>query len=118
MTPFLIIGVAIRFLMKRYAVDLPDVEKQAGPPNQGADFSWELGATKNKARLSWRPYASGNSIGSSKRRDQDTTQLLPKDLNHPQRNGPSEGSCRGHHCGTECRGRLERVLCLEPLLVV
>ena len=29
--PFLIIGVAIRFLMKRYAVDLPDVEKQAGP---------------------------------------------------------------------------------------
>jgi hypothetical protein len=28
-TPFLIIGVAIRFLMKRYAVDLPDVEKQA-----------------------------------------------------------------------------------------
>ena len=30
-TPFLIIGVAIRFLMKRYAVDLSDVEKQAGP---------------------------------------------------------------------------------------
>jgi hypothetical protein len=30
-TPFLILGVAIRFLMKRYAVDLPDVEKQAGP---------------------------------------------------------------------------------------
>jgi hypothetical protein len=30
-TPFLIIGVAIRFVMKRYAVDLPDVEKQAGP---------------------------------------------------------------------------------------
>jgi len=29
--PFLIIGLAIRFLMKRYAVDLPDVEKQAGP---------------------------------------------------------------------------------------
>jgi hypothetical protein len=29
--PFLIVGVAIRFLMKRYAVDLPDVEKQAGP---------------------------------------------------------------------------------------
>ena len=29
--PFLIIGVAIRFLMKRYAVDLPDVEKQVGP---------------------------------------------------------------------------------------
>ena len=30
-TPFLILGVAIRFLMKRYAVDLPDVEKQTGP---------------------------------------------------------------------------------------
>ena len=30
-TPFLIIGVAIRFLMKRYAVDLSDVEKRAGP---------------------------------------------------------------------------------------
>jgi hypothetical protein len=30
-TPFLIIGVAIRFLMKRYAVDLPDLEKQVGP---------------------------------------------------------------------------------------
>ena len=29
--PFLIVGLAIRFLMKRYAVDLPDVEKQAGP---------------------------------------------------------------------------------------
>jgi hypothetical protein len=29
--PFLIIGLAIRFLMKRYAVDLPDVEKQVGP---------------------------------------------------------------------------------------
>jgi hypothetical protein len=29
-TPFLIIGAAIKFLMKRYAVDLPDVQKQAG----------------------------------------------------------------------------------------
>ena len=29
--PFLIIGLAIRFLMKRYTVDLPEVEKQAGP---------------------------------------------------------------------------------------
>ena len=29
--PFLIVGLAIRLLMKRYAVDLPDVEKQAGP---------------------------------------------------------------------------------------
>ena len=29
-TPFLIIGAAVSFLMKRYAVDLSDVEKQAG----------------------------------------------------------------------------------------
>ena len=29
--PFLIVGLAIRLLIKRYAVDLPDVEKQAGP---------------------------------------------------------------------------------------
>jgi len=29
--PFLILGAAVRFLMKRYAVDLSDVEKQAGP---------------------------------------------------------------------------------------
>ena len=26
-TPFLIIGAAIKFLMKHYAVDLPDVQK-------------------------------------------------------------------------------------------
>ncbi|MBR0697318.1 hypothetical protein [Bradyrhizobium lablabi] len=30
LTPFLIIGIAIRFLMKRYGVDLADVQKQAG----------------------------------------------------------------------------------------
>ncbi|XIA63281.1 hypothetical protein ACFIOY_29420 [Bradyrhizobium sp. TZ2] len=29
--PFLIIGLAIRLFMKRYAVDLPEVEKQVGP---------------------------------------------------------------------------------------
>jgi hypothetical protein len=29
-TPFLIIAAAIKFLMKRHAVDLPDVEKIAG----------------------------------------------------------------------------------------
>jgi hypothetical protein len=29
-TPFLIIGAAIKLLMKRYAVDLPDVQKTAG----------------------------------------------------------------------------------------
>jgi hypothetical protein len=31
-TPFLILGAAVKFLMKRYAVDLPDVQKQAGRP--------------------------------------------------------------------------------------
>jgi len=30
-TPFVIIAVAIKLLMKRYAVDLSDVKKQAGP---------------------------------------------------------------------------------------
>ncbi|WP_244063799.1 hypothetical protein [Bradyrhizobium sp. Ce-3] len=29
-TPFVIIGIAVKLLMKRYAVDLPDVQKQAG----------------------------------------------------------------------------------------
>ena len=29
-TPFVIIGIAIKLLMKRYAVDLPEVQKQAG----------------------------------------------------------------------------------------
>ena len=29
-TPFLIIGVAIKLLMKRYAIDLPDAQKHAG----------------------------------------------------------------------------------------
>ena len=47
-TPFLIIGAAVSFLMKRYAVDLSDVEKQAGP-KPSADFSWELGALKTEA---------------------------------------------------------------------
>ncbi|WP_194474647.1 hypothetical protein [Bradyrhizobium sp. CCBAU 51753] len=31
-TPFVIVAVAIRLLMKRYAVDLPEVRKQARPP--------------------------------------------------------------------------------------
>jgi hypothetical protein len=30
LTPFLIIGIAVRLLMKRYGVDLADVQKQAG----------------------------------------------------------------------------------------
>jgi hypothetical protein len=29
-TPFLIIGAAIKLFMKRYAIDLPDVQKHAG----------------------------------------------------------------------------------------
>ena len=29
-TPFVIIGIAIKLAMKRYAIDLPDVQKQAG----------------------------------------------------------------------------------------
>ncbi|MBR0874707.1 hypothetical protein JQ633_30410 [Bradyrhizobium tropiciagri] len=31
-TPFIIIGLAIKLMMKRYVVDLPDVQKQAGSP--------------------------------------------------------------------------------------
>jgi hypothetical protein len=30
LTPFLIIGIAVRLLMKRYGVDLTDVQEQAG----------------------------------------------------------------------------------------
>ena len=30
-TPFLILGVVLRLIMKRHAVDLPDVERWAGP---------------------------------------------------------------------------------------
>ncbi|WFU59430.1 hypothetical protein QA639_18780 [Bradyrhizobium pachyrhizi] len=30
LAPFVIIAIAIRLLMRRYAVDLPDVQKQAG----------------------------------------------------------------------------------------
>ncbi|WP_168200223.1 MULTISPECIES: hypothetical protein [Bradyrhizobium] len=29
-TPFVIIGIAIKLLMKRYAIDLPEVQNQAG----------------------------------------------------------------------------------------
>ena len=32
--PFLIIGAAIKLLMKRYAVDLPDVQKQGSRPRR------------------------------------------------------------------------------------
>jgi hypothetical protein len=30
LTPFLILGAAVKFWMRRYAVDLGDVQKQAG----------------------------------------------------------------------------------------
>ena len=33
-TPFLIIGAAIKILMNRYAVDLPDVQKQGSKPRR------------------------------------------------------------------------------------
>ena len=46
--PFLIIGLAIQFLMKRYAVDLPDVEKQVGPKPRRR-FLLGLGAPKIEA---------------------------------------------------------------------
>jgi hypothetical protein len=49
-TPFLIIGAAIKVLMKRYAVDLPDVQKHAGS-KPGADFCSEPGIQTNKAAL-------------------------------------------------------------------
>ncbi|WJR76154.1 hypothetical protein [Bradyrhizobium sp. NP1] len=29
--PFLLLGLAIKLIMKRYAVDLTDIQKQAGP---------------------------------------------------------------------------------------
>jgi hypothetical protein len=30
LTPFLILGAAVKFMMKRYGVDLSDVQEQAG----------------------------------------------------------------------------------------
>lgn len=30
-TPFLLVGIAIKLLMRRYSVDLADVQEQAGP---------------------------------------------------------------------------------------
>jgi hypothetical protein len=33
-TPFLIIGAAIKLLMKRYAVDLPDVKDEGSKPKR------------------------------------------------------------------------------------
>ena len=34
-TPFLIVAAAIKFLIKRYAVDLTDVQKQGSRPKRG-----------------------------------------------------------------------------------
>jgi hypothetical protein len=48
-TPFLIIGAAIKLLMKRYAVD-PAESKSARAPSRGADFSSELGIQRNRGR--------------------------------------------------------------------
>ena len=31
LTPFLIVGIAVKLLMKRYSVALSDVQEQAGP---------------------------------------------------------------------------------------
>jgi hypothetical protein len=41
-TPFLIIGIAVRLLMKRKGVDLSDVQAQAGP-NRKARKVFSLG---------------------------------------------------------------------------
>jgi hypothetical protein len=45
-TPFLIIGAAIKLLMKRYASICQMSKTQA--PSRGADFCLELGARTNK----------------------------------------------------------------------
>ena len=71
-TPFLIIGVAIRFLMKRYAVDLPDVEKQTGPKPR-RNFSWEFGAPKIKA-------ASAGSLFHSRTESKNPTLRVSSEL--------------------------------------
>lgn len=46
-TPFLIIGVAAKLLMKRKGVDLSDVQAQAGP-NRRARKMFLLGAWRNE----------------------------------------------------------------------
>jgi hypothetical protein len=46
-TPFLIIGIAAKLLMKRRGVDLSDVQAQAGP-NRGARKAFLLGAWRNE----------------------------------------------------------------------
>ena len=46
-TPFLIIGIAAKLLMKRRGVDLSDVQAQAGP-NRRARKLFLLGAWRNE----------------------------------------------------------------------
>jgi len=46
-TPFLIIGIAVRLLMKRKGVDLSDVQAEAGP-NRKARKVFLLGAWRNE----------------------------------------------------------------------
>ena len=49
--PFLIIGAAIKLFMKRYAVDVPDVQKKCGLQAEAPNFCSELGVQTNKASL-------------------------------------------------------------------
>lgn len=46
-TPFLIIGIAVKLLMKRRGVDLSDVQAQAGP-NRKARKVFLLGAWRRE----------------------------------------------------------------------
>ncbi len=46
-TPFLIIGIAVKLLMKRRSVDLSDVQAQAGP-NRKARKVFLLGAWRRE----------------------------------------------------------------------
>ena len=49
-TPFLIVGAVIKVLMKRYAVDLPDVQKEGGPHRRPGACSFSAGGElKSKA---------------------------------------------------------------------
>ncbi len=46
-TPFVIIGIAIKLLMKRYAVDLPDVQKQEKQAGAAPKRRFLLGAWRS-----------------------------------------------------------------------
>ena len=45
--PFLIVGIAVKLLMKRRGVDLSDVQAQAGPKRRGRKV-FLLGAWRNE----------------------------------------------------------------------